>query len=110
MKKLLLAAFTVAGLAAGVAHADAQDQAGSAWNNHPLGAAPGVAPKWDPYATAESQADGYWRDRRAWDNRYYRDRGAAYPYRNDRRAAQRDRDGDGVPNSQDRYPDNPRRW
>lgn len=111
MKKLMFALIAVAGLSAGAAFADEQDQAGSAWNNHPLGSVPGIAPNWDPQATAESQAQG---NHGYWGNRYYNERNRAaphYPYtRDDSRAARRDRDGDGVPNAQDRYPDNPRRW
>ena len=110
MKKLMLTMIAVAGLSAGAAFADAQDQAGSAWNNHPIGSVPGVAPNWDPYATAESQAQG---DYRRWGDRYYNQRNRAapaYPYTRDTRAPRRDRDGDGVRNSDDRYPDNPRRW
>ncbi|MBG9388211.1 hypothetical protein [Caenimonas aquaedulcis] len=111
MKKLLLAVVAVASLSAVAAFADAADQAGSAWNNHPLGAAPGVAPNWDPQNTADSQAQGYGYG--YWGNRYYNERNRvapAYPYTREGRAARRDRDGDGVPNAQDRYPDNSRRW
>jgi hypothetical protein len=114
MKKLMLTLIAVAGLSAGAAFADEQDQAGSAWNNHPLGAVPGVAPNWDPHATAQSQAQGNYGNYGYWGNRNYDERNRAapaYPYNSrDARAARRDRDGDGVPNAQDRSPDNPRRW
>jgi len=40
---------------------------------------------------------------------YYRDDGRAH-YRDDGRSYSRDRDRDGVPNSQDRRPDDPRRY
>jgi len=52
----------------------------------------------------------YYRDRDGTFIPYgYRDSRPAYPYERPRRI-DRDRDGDGVPDRRDRYPDDPRRY
>ena len=111
MKKLIVSVLAVASLAAGgVAIAQgAEGQAGSAWNNNGVdyGPRPGTPeyygnsgfPPADQIVVPNSR-------------RYYGPNGQAY--RNSRsyyssRATPRDRDGDGVPNRRDRYPDDPTR-
>jgi hypothetical protein len=111
MRKLMLSVFAVAGFAAGAAFAqsgDAESQAGSAWRSNPdsvYGPVPG---------TAEYYGNSGWppADQRVYDSRSRRygpaDRSApVYPYVQPSRG---DRDGDGVRNRRDRYPDDPRRW
>jgi hypothetical protein len=114
MKKLAISLAAVLALSAGAALADADSQAGSAWNNNPnYGPVPGSAEYygnsgWPP--VQQVQPNPY-------ANRYYAPQynaNPAYPYnrRNNyaARATPRDRDGDGVANRMDRYPDDPSRW
>lgn len=113
MRKLMLSVLAVASLAAGAAFAqsgDAESQAGSAWRSPPdsaWGPAPGTAEYWGNSGFPPREQP-YVYDYRS--GRYvphaYRS-GPAYPYLNPRRG---DRDGDGVRNRDDRYPNDPRRW
>jgi hypothetical protein len=112
MRKLVLSMIAVASLAASAAFAqsgDAESQSGSAWRSNPdYGPVPGTPEYygnsgWPP--VQQPQPYGY-------DNR---GRAVPYAYRGapayrHLQPSRRDRDGDGVRNSRDRYPDNPRRW
>jgi hypothetical protein len=112
MRKLVLSMIAVASLAASAAFAqsgDAESQSGSAWRSNPdYGPVPGTPEYygnsgWPP--VQQPQLYGY-------DNR---GRAVPYAYRGapayrHLQPSRRDRDGDGVRNSRDRYPDNPRRW
>jgi hypothetical protein len=124
MQKILLSAVAAAALCVGSA-AFAQDggaecQAGSAWGPKPgcgAGPSPGAA---DPYADrnywvvpqAVAPATVLPEQAYAYGNRVYGPN--AYPEdarayrRHGRGARDRDRDGDGVPDRYDRYPDDPR--
>ena len=58
----------------------------------------------------QNEPSPYYRDRNGTFIPYgYRDNRPAYPYERPRRG-DRDRDGDGVPDRRDRYPDDPRRY
>ena len=112
MRKLLLSVFAVASLAAGSAFAqsgDAESQAGSAWRTNPdYGPIPGTPEYYGNSGWPPLEQPQYRYDNRG---RAY----APYAYRGEPahrqlQPSRRDRDGDGVRNSRDRYPDNPRRW
>ena len=124
MKKLMLSTAIAAVLAAAapLAMADAESQAGSAWRNQGQNGPAYGTPEyygnsgWPPPAEQQAPNAYYPRgyDQRAYDQRAYDQRAyGAYPYGYDNRqyqATRRDRDGDGVRNNRDRYPDDPRRW
>lgn len=111
MKKLMLSVLAIAALSTGAAWAQdggAEAQAGSAWRQKPdYGPAPG---------TPEYYGNSGWPPAQQIYPYGYGDRAQApraapaYPYVPLARASRRDRDGDGVRNSRDRYPDDPRRW
>ncbi len=113
MKKLMLSVLAIAALSTGAAFAQdggAEAQAGSAWRQNPAyGPAPGTPEYygnsgWPP--AEQIYPYGY-----RYGNRAYAPQAApAYPYVPPARATRRDRDGDGVRNSRDRHPDDPRRW
>lgn len=135
MRKLILTAMTVAGLAAGAsafAQASGYDEA-TAGGTRPADVPPGTVrgpsgqleywrgnQKWtDPRYGNNAYPEGY---RYGYDNgnprRVYPAPAAAPGWQQhrpdsresrDSQARQRDRDGDGVRDSRDRYPDNPRR-
>ena len=110
MKKLMLSALVVASLSAGAAFAQAADeQAGSSWRppvyNGPVPGTPEYYGNsgWSPLQLQQPYVYG---------NRYYVPYSTApaypyVPYANRRRG---DRDGDGIPNRRDRYPDDPSRY
>jgi hypothetical protein len=115
MRKLVLSVFAAAGLVAGAAFAqggDAQSQAGSAWRTNPdYGPVPGT-PEYYGNSGFPPAGQPYIYDYRS--GRYvphaYRS-APAYPYVHPyAQRSRRDRDGDGVRNREDRYPDDPRRW
>jgi len=118
MKKLMLSALAVASLTAGAAFAQSADElAGSAWRapvyNGPVGAAEYYGNSGWPPAQQQPYVYG---------SRYYAPYAAApaypyvpyaaapaYPYTPYARTRS-DRDGDGIPNRRDRYPDDPSRY
>jgi hypothetical protein len=111
MRKLMLSVFAVASFAAGAAFAqsgDAESQAGSAWRSNPIyGPAPGSPEHYGNSGWPPAEQQPYYDSR---SRRYvpYGNRSApAYPHFQPSRG---DRDGDGVRNRRDRYPDDPRRW
>jgi hypothetical protein len=114
MRKLVLSMIAVASLAASAAFAqsgDAESQSGSAWRTPPdsaYGPVPG---------TPEYYGNSGWPPLEQGPPYRYDNRGRAVPYAyrgapayRHLQPTRRDRDGDGVRNSRDRYPDNPRRW
>jgi hypothetical protein len=115
MRKLMLSVLAVASLVTGAAFAqsgDAESQAGSAWRTPPdsaYGPIPG---------TPEYYGNSGWPPIQEPRTYRYDNRGRAYvpdayrgaPAYRQLHPSRRDRDGDGVRNSRDRYPDNPRRW
>lgn len=112
MRKLMLSALVVAGLGAGAAFAqsgDAESQAGSAWRSNPgYGPVPGTPEYygnsgWPPV----QQQQPYVYGDRGYVPDAYRGARPAYPYARPRRG---DRDGDGIPNRRDRYPNDPSRY
>lgn len=129
MNKRFVSVLATAALAAGGAAfaQDAESQAGSAWRNHPL--APQTPP--NPYA-AQDAARGYgpaygtpeyygnsgwtppsgyvYQGTDIWGRPLYSQVVPASPYIRHDRARRNDRDGDGVRNRRDRYPDDYRRW
>ncbi|MBC7601188.1 MAG: hypothetical protein H7255_00805 [Ramlibacter sp.] len=112
MTKLIVSVVALAAFGAGgVAIAQGADsQAGSAWNNNGVdyGPRPGTAEYygnsgWPPVNQIQASND----------RRYYAPNGRAYRSARDyyaSRSTPRDRDGDGVSNRRDRYPDDPARW
>ncbi len=115
MRKLMLALLAVASLQAGAVFAqDAESGAGGAWRTTPN---PNLVPGtpeyygnsgWPPAPQpAQPNSYGYY-DHRGYPVPYaYGAPAPAHPYLRPRRG---DRDGDGVPNRRDRYPDDPNRW
>ena len=114
MKKLMLALLAVASLQAGAAFAqDAETLAGGAWrttpNPNPVPGTPEYYGNsgWPPAPPQQPQSPYYYGNR-AYPVPYaYSNPAPAYPYLRPRRG---DRDGDGVRNRRDRYPDDPNRW
>jgi hypothetical protein len=121
MRKLMLSVVLgAASLAAGAAYAqigDASSEAGSAWRTNPN---PNPNPNYGPIPgtpeyygnsggslpTEQPHLYGYDNRGRAYGPYAYR----SAPAHRHLQPSRRDRDGDGVRNSRDRYPDNPRRW
>jgi len=110
MRKLMLSMIAVASLAAGSVFAqDAGTLAGSAWsapNPQVYGPVPG-SPDYYGNSGWPPQPQPYVYDNRAYVPYTYRNNVPAYPYVRPRRG---DRDGDGIPNRRDRYPDDPYRY
>ena len=110
MKKLIVSVLAVAALAGGSAFAQGADsQAGSAYNNNAVDYGPAGG------GAAYRDNSGWSADQAAAQANNYRYRGDRIHGRNSRdyyasRATRNDRDGDGVANRRDRFPDNPRRW
>jgi hypothetical protein len=116
MKKLMLSILAAAGMAAGGAafaqQGGAECQAGIAWGANPGCGDPTAPPPAPPNASVLSGpiADPYYDPRFG----YYDPR--VYEPSRHRRAplvvqpSRRDRDGDGVRNRDDRYPNDPRRY
>jgi hypothetical protein len=110
MRKLMLSTLAIASLAAGAVFAqsgDADSQAGSAWRapNSPIQ----LPPAYDNSGATAPRPEVYdYRDYR-YSPYAYRDVRPAYPYVRPHRR-DRDRDGDGIPDRRDRYPDNPYRY
>jgi hypothetical protein len=76
-----------------------------AWGRPIYNTLPNATAVYPPAAYAPNYGNRYERgDRHARDERGERQR------LNERNARQRDRDGDGVPNNRDRYPEDSRRW
>lgn len=131
MKKLIYVAAAAAALMAGGAFAqgDAECQAGAAYGPKP-GCDSAATPPASAYYGNRVYGNSGWTPEQAYGGNY----GNVLPYvlgsalggvlLNDGRwvssnnyayntpypRTRRDRDGDGVPNWQDRYPDDPRRW
>lgn len=130
MRNLIFTAVAVAGLAAGgsvFAQASGFDAASSAGNNAASAPNPAAITPYGPVpGTPEYYGNSGWTpDKIYGDNLYpygyqYGYPGAAAPawrppYRSDSRGlrdrrTRSDRDGDGVPNNRDRYPNDPSRW
>lgn len=119
MKKLMLSSLAALALCAssGAALADAECQAGSAWGYKEGcgGPSPGTPQAYPPYYVPQPGNSGWPPAQQAYpygyDNRAYGPQAApAYPYAPAARANRRDRDGDGVSNRRDRFPDDPSRW
>jgi hypothetical protein len=117
MKKLMLSLLTAAGLAAGGAAfaQDAECQAGIAWGPKPGCGDPTAPPPAPPNATVLSGpiAAPYYDPRFGYyDPRVYPPGAHAYPYVVPRvvQPSRRDRDGDGVRNRDDRYPNDAWRY
>jgi hypothetical protein len=121
MKKLIITSLAAAALctAAGAAFADADCQAGSAWGYKEGCGGPSYGPAygdansgWPP--AVQPQPYAYSAPQPYYDSRVYPpvvSVGPQYPYATRRlHPSRRDRDGDGVPNWRDRYPDDPTRW
>ena len=109
MKKLMLSALAIAALSCGTVFAQAADeQAGSAWRppvyNGPV---PGTPEYYGNSGWTPPDQLPYY----VYGNRAYvpYSTGPAYPYTPYARS-RTDRDGDGVSNRRDRYPDDPRRY
>ncbi len=112
-KALIVSALALAALGGtGAAFADAECQAGSAYGYKPGCGGPSDArgdipdPRYgDPHAPQyDTRPHSRWGQA---DGRHY----APYAAAASRYApSRRDRDGDGVPNARDRWPDNSRRW
>lgn len=121
MKKLMLSSLAAVALCAssGAALADAECQAGSAWGYKEGcgGPSPGTPQAYPPYYVPAPGNSGWPAAQQAYPYAYgYENRGyapqaaPAYPYAPAARANRRDRDGDGVSNRRDRFPDDPSRW
>jgi hypothetical protein len=108
MKKLMLSALAVASLWAGGAFAQsAEELAGSAWRPPVYnGQIPGTPEYYGNSGWPPLQQQPY-----VYGNRYYVPYATvpAYPYVPYARTRS-DRDGDGIPNRRDRYPDDPSRY
>jgi hypothetical protein len=117
MKKLMLSMLAMSAMAAGGAafaqQGDAECQAGIAWGAKPGCGDPTAPPAAPPNATvlqgpiAAPHYDprfGYY------DPRVYGPTSRVRPAEPYVQPSRRDRDGDGVRNRDDRYPDNPRRY
>ncbi|MDP3619007.1 MAG: hypothetical protein Q8R63_04365 [Ramlibacter sp.] len=113
MNKHIISSLIAATLAVGgTAFAQgAEGQAGSAYNNNQVdyGPVPGT-PEYYGNSGFTPPPTTYWDGRR----RYAQPRAVeryvpAYPYRNEYRGTARDRDGDGVVNRRDRWPNDPSR-
>lgn len=115
MRKLMLSALAVAGLATGAVFAqDAGTLAGSAWsapNPEVYGPVPGTPEYYGNSGWPPAQQQPYIYGNRTFVPYANRNAQPAYPYVKPRRSDRdRDRDGDGIPNRRDRYPDNPYRY
>ncbi|MES2936281.1 MAG: hypothetical protein V4864_01285 [Pseudomonadota bacterium] len=116
-KTLIVSALALAALGGtGAAFADAECQAGSAYGYKPGCGGPSDSygsipdPRYgDPHAPQHDNSRYPWRNGRYdRDGRYYGPQAAVVTPRY--APTRRDRDGDGVPNARDRWPDNSRRW
>jgi len=105
MKKQILVMVAAAALSAGAAYAAGDNSAGSAEIDY--GGTGTTRPDYGPRNGREAYGNSGWTPDRAYgyDARAYERRGL----RSERRYRDRDRDGDGVIDRLDRYPDNRRR-
>ncbi|MES2632913.1 MAG: hypothetical protein V4669_08075 [Pseudomonadota bacterium] len=108
MNKFIVSSLMAVTLAAGGAAfaQGAEGQAGSAYNNNQVdyGPVPGSAAYYGNSGFTPPPTV-YWDGRRHYSTPYAAQRVPVYPYGNQYRGTARDRDGDGVPNRRDRWPD-----